>query len=89
MIIKYSKNYKKKILKLNNYIKQKVIERITIFLENPFDEQLNNHQLTWKLKWKRSINITWDFRAVFREYPNWTYEFVEFIDVWTHSQLYW
>jgi mRNA-degrading endonuclease YafQ of YafQ-DinJ toxin-antitoxin module len=40
------------------------------------------------LKDFRSINITWDYRAIFKEYPDGTYEFVDFIDIWTHSQLY-
>jgi mRNA-degrading endonuclease YafQ of YafQ-DinJ toxin-antitoxin module len=55
---------------------------------NPLKSELNNHALNWAYKWYRSINISWDFRAIFREYPNWTYEFIEFIDIWTHSQLY-
>jgi mRNA-degrading endonuclease YafQ of YafQ-DinJ toxin-antitoxin module len=59
-----------------------------VFVNNPFDKILNNHALNWDYEWFRSINITWDYRVIFREYPNWTYEFVEFIDIGTHSQLY-
>jgi hypothetical protein len=43
---------------------------------------LRNHALTWEYLWFRSIDITWDFRSIFKEYPDWTYEFVDFIDIW-------
>jgi mRNA-degrading endonuclease YafQ of YafQ-DinJ toxin-antitoxin module len=49
---------------------------------------LNNHALVWKYMWFRSINITGDFRAIFIEKSNNTYDFVEFIDIGTHSALY-
>lgn len=88
MEVKYIKSYKKAFSKLDNLIKIKAIERIEIFSKTPFEKILNNHTLNWKYDWYRSINITWDFRAIFREYPNWTYEFVEFIDIGTHSKLY-
>jgi mRNA-degrading endonuclease YafQ of YafQ-DinJ toxin-antitoxin module len=88
MIIKYVKQFSKSFNKLDHKIRVKFWERVSIFKADPFDQILNNHALVWKLKWKRSINVTWDFRAIFKEYPNWTYEFVEFIDIWTHSELY-
>jgi len=88
MIIKYVKQFSKSFNKLDSNIRLKFWERVFLFKTNPFDPILNNHALVWKLKWKRSINVNWDFRAIFKEYPNWTYEFVEFINVWTHSELY-
>jgi len=88
MDIKYTKNYKKSFSKLDSNIKSKAIIRIELFKKDPFLKELNNHSLSWKLKDFRSINITWDFRAIFRELSNWTYEFVEFISIWTHSQIY-
>lgn len=88
MDIKYTKNYKKSFSKLDSNIKNKAINRIELFKKDPFLKELNNHSLSWKLKDFRSINITWDFRAIFRELSNWTYEFVEFVSIWTHSQIY-
>jgi hypothetical protein len=32
--------------------------------------------------------VTWDYRAIFKEIWDWKYEFIEFVDIWTHSQLY-
>jgi mRNA-degrading endonuclease YafQ of YafQ-DinJ toxin-antitoxin module len=36
----------------------------------------------------RSINVTWDYRIIFRKLSDNTYEIVELIKVWTHSELY-
>ncbi len=88
MKIDYVKSFLKSYNKLDKKIQLKFDEKVEIFQENPFEKILNNHFLNWKYKWFRSINITWDFRAIFREYPDGTYEFVEFIDIGTHSKLY-
>ena len=88
MKIKYKKDFTKTFEKLDRNIQEKTIERISIFQNNPFLKILNNHSLNWKYKWFRSINITWDYRAIFKEISNWNYEFIEFIELWTHSQLY-
>lgn len=88
MKINFTKSFNKKFEKLDIKIQTKTNERINLFKETPFSKELNNHSLSWKLKDFRSINITWDFRAIFRELSNWTYEFVEFVSIWTHSQIY-
>ena len=88
MKIEYSKKFLKSYKKKDFFIRDKFKEKLILFQNNPFLKELNNHSLQWKNLWFKSINITWDFRAIFKEYPSWTYEFVEFIDFWTHSQLY-
>jgi len=88
MNIKFKKKFIKNFDKLDNNIQRKVSVKIDIFRKNYFDRTLNNHTLTWEYLWCRSINITWDYRVIFKEYPEWTYEFVDFIDIWTHSKLY-
>jgi mRNA-degrading endonuclease YafQ of YafQ-DinJ toxin-antitoxin module len=88
MKFKYKKSFKKSYKKLNPKIQWKVDIKIKLFSKNPFLEELNNHSLKWKLLWKRSINITGDFRAIFKELSNWKYEFIEFVEIWTHSELY-
>ena len=82
------KRFIKSYNKLSKKIQDKFDEQYKKFLINPFDISLKNHALKWKYEWLRSINITWDFRLIFKEYPNGTYEFVDFIDIWTHSFLY-
>lgn len=81
---KFTKQY----TKLNSKIKDKVIDILILFWINPFDIKLNNHSLSWKYLWLRSINVTWDFRIVFKELSKWKYEIIELVQVWTHSELY-
>lgn len=88
MKIDYVKTFLKSYKKLDKKIQSKFDDRVLIFKKNPTEKILNNHRLLWKYSWFRSINITWDYRAIFREYPNWTYEFVDFVDIATHSELY-
>jgi len=84
LLKKFKKSYKKLSEKTHNKFKNK----ISIFQNNPFEKSLNNHKLTWNRKWFSSINITWDIRAIFREVWEWNYEFVEFENIWSHSELY-
>jgi addiction module RelE/StbE family toxin len=85
MKILFHKNFEKQYKKLTKREKEKVRERLGLFLENPFDPQLNNHPLKGKYVDYRSINITGDIRAV--------YKFIDkeeciFVVIGSHSNLY-
>ncbi len=88
MIIRKHKTFDKSYLKLSEKLKIKVKETLILFSENYYDKSLNNHALKWDFLRLRSINVTWDYRIIFRELSNNTYEIVEFLKVWTHSELY-
>lgn len=88
MKLSYKKKFKKLYQKLDKDMQDKIDFKIRLFSENPFLKELNNHALQWILKWKRSINVTGDFRLIFIELSPWNYEIIEFIDMWTHSRLY-
>ena len=88
MKLKFSKVFDKKYQKLPLKIQDKFNNKLIEFEYDVFQKHLNNHKLKWKYLWYSSINITGDYRAIFKEYPDWTYEFVEFVNIWTHSQLY-
>ena len=88
MQIFYKKSYKKSFQKLPKPIQEKAVQRIALFVENPHMDILNNHALSGELLWYSSINITGDYRALFEELSEGRYEFVEFVDIGTHSQLY-
>ena len=88
MKIDYHKSFTKSYKKIDFKIRDKFKNRLRIFMKNPFSKELNNHSLSWKYLWKKSINVTWNFRAIFKEKSNNTYEFIEFVDIWTHSELY-
>lgn len=64
--------------KLPRNIQDKFGEALYIFEDDIFDVRLRNHALTGEYIGSRSIDITGDYRAIFREYPEGKYEFVEF-----------
>ncbi len=88
MEILYTKRFQKHYKKLDSYIQTRVKSSIRIFQENPWDTKLRNHPLEWEYIGYRSIDVTGDFRIVFAELSDDTYELIELIDVGTHSQLY-
>ena len=63
-------------------------KRIELFLTDPFNFQLRNHQLTGKLKKYRSINITGDWRALYSSNKIDKENVIIFEAIGTHSQLY-
>ena len=86
--IVYHKRFRKSFEKLPNLIKSKAITIIEIFQHNPFEKQLRNHKLHKEFEGFRSIDVTGDYRIIFRELSNNMYELVELVDVGTHAQLY-
>ena len=84
MIIIYNKRFLKRFDELPLKIQEQFNMRITLFTENKFHPLLNNHTLSGVYRGCRSINISGDLRAVFREDG----ETVVFICLGTHSQLY-
>jgi addiction module RelE/StbE family toxin len=81
----YHKDFKKAYRKLSGNLKQKANERILLFLEEPFNPLLNNHALAGKYLGYRSINVTGDFRAVYKLLDS---DIAHFVDLNTHSNLY-
>ena len=81
-----SKNFEKQFSKLPKNIKEKTIKQLEIFVKNPFDQKLNNHNLSGKQKNQRSINITGDIRAIYAEIEKG--ELVIFVTIGSHSNLY-
>ncbi|GAC1388238.1 MAG: hypothetical protein NVS1B7_8360 [Candidatus Saccharimonadales bacterium] len=65
-------------------MRSKVIDRITVFSNNPLHASLRNHALKGKYKQYRSIDITGDYRALYLQEAD---EAI-FDVVGTHSQLY-
>lgn len=79
------KHFDKKFEKLSPMIKKKFRERIKIFFENPFAEELNNHELNGTYQGMRSINITGDIRAIYEQVDK---QKVCFITIGSHAQLH-
>ena len=84
MEIKFKKRLQKDFKKLLPKIKEKFYERLEIFINNKFDIILNNHSVNKAFSDCRSINITGDYRAIFKDDG----DVVVFITIGTHSELY-
>jgi len=74
----------KKLKKLPPKIQNRFEERLELFLKNPTDSTLNNHSVERRFPDCRSINITGDYRAIFKLER----DTAIFITIGTHSELY-
>lgn len=84
MVVEYDKKFLKQYDKADPKIRLAFKKRRRLFQENPFDPQLRNHALSGRYHGFRSINITGDWRALYRAKG----KLVIFEALGTHSQLY-
>lgn len=84
MEIQFHKNFKKKFKKIPLKIQEQFYERLDLFLQNKFDKMLNNHSVDNTFQACRSINVSGDYRAIFKDHEETTI----FITIGTHSELY-
>lgn len=84
--IDYSNKFLKELKKAPLKIRIAFKEKLEIFISDKFHPVLNNHSLSGNYKNYRSINITGDWRAIFREFNNG--KLIYFDIIGTHSQLY-
>ncbi len=81
----YHKDFKKSYKKLPKKLQAQADEKILLFLEDPYNQLLNNHALTGKYMGYRSIKISGDWRAIYQlEISDLAY----FVKIGTHSNLY-
>ena len=85
MIIKFSKTFKKQYEKIPKEIREVFKEKMTIFLENEFSAILRNHKLHGEYSDFRSINITGDYRLVYKKESE---TVILLIAIGTHAKLY-
>ena len=90
MKIKFSKEFLKQYKKADIRIRQRVDEKLLIFEKNPMDISLKNHPLHGIYLGDRSIDITSDWRAIYKELPEVekTESIAYFTTLGTHNQLY-
>lgn len=80
-----SRKFDKKFSKFPEKIKNQCIDKIKIFIQNPYHPALNNHALHGKYLGYRSINISGDLRAVYKMQAE---NVALFIDIDSHANLY-
>ena len=85
LIVTYTKNFKKSLKKKDKFIQEKTRKRIRLFREDPFNVLLDNHKLHGEYEGYRSINISGNFRAVFKDLNK---DQIVFSDIGTHPELY-
>lgn len=85
MEIFYSRPFNKILERTPLKIQIAFRDRLGMFLDNPNHPFLQNHKLSGEYENCRSINITGDWRAIFKKVGEFD---VIFIDLGTHSQLY-
>ena len=81
----HGKKFDKQFAKLPRGIQEAYIERNRVFMENRRHPLLNDHALTAEWIGHRSINVTGDYRAVYREIME---NVCEFVAIGTHHELY-
>ncbi len=77
----FNKKFKKILPKIQDHF----YSRLALFKNNKFDPILNNHSVEKRFPDCRSINITGDYRAIFKEEK---YDVCIFVNIGTHSELY-
>lgn len=85
MNVIFHKRFDKMAGKLAPRVKQKMVERIPLFVKDPLDPQLRVHALYTPYKGSFSVDITGDYRAIYELIDD---ETALFTHVGTHSQLY-
>lgn len=85
MNVHFHKGFTKTYDRLDIKVQQSFNKRLRQFMNDPFQAELNNHPLKGKWQGYRSINITGDFRAV---YKNSGADRVAFVAIGSHSRLY-
>ncbi|MEK7068834.1 MAG: hypothetical protein AAB947_00460 [Patescibacteria group bacterium] len=85
MQVFHSKSFDKQFAKLPVKLQEAYIARNRLFMENRRHVLLHDHALTDRWSGHRSINITGDYRATYREISPDTFLFVA---IGTHHDLY-
>lgn len=86
--VEFSSLFNKKLRKLPTEIIISFKETLELFLENPNHDRLRRHFLKEKFAGYQSIDITDDYRAVFKEEKTKNTITIRFHLIGTHKDLY-
>lgn len=78
----------KKLKKVDVRISKNVKKKLVLFSKNPKDPQLSNHVLKDEYQDYRSIDITADYRAIYKEVVIGGEKVAYFETFGTHDELY-
>lgn len=85
MRVNFGREFEKRLRKAPEKVRAAFVRRLKTFRSDKFNALLNNHALKGKYGGCRSINVTGDWRAVYKDVGK---DWVLFVEIGTHSQLY-
>lgn len=88
MKIVYDPAFITSLKKVDVRVRKSFKERMLLFSKDPNNLQLDNHALRGKYQGYRSIDITADYRAIYRERYEGEEIIAYFTELGTHKQLY-
>ncbi len=89
MIVKFTEEFHEQYKKADRRIKKSFEQRLALFIKSPMDLQLKNHPLQREpYLGQRSINITSDYRAIYKEVILEDNNYIYFTAFGTHEELY-
>lgn len=88
MKVIYDAAFYTKLKKVDIRIKKSVKQKTLLFSKNPNDPQLNNHPLKKEYLGYNSIDITADYRALYKIVKSEDEIFAYFVLLGTHDELY-
>jgi addiction module RelE/StbE family toxin len=86
--IEFTELFNKQRKAVPHEIKMAFREALFLFLEDSTYPQLRNHPLRGKLSGYRSIDVTEDWRAIFKQTQTTKQKIVTFHKIGTHKTLY-
>ena len=86
--IEFSTRFDKKLRELSSKIIDAFRETVELFLEDPQHESLRRHSLKEEYTGYESIDVTSDYRAVFKEMKTERKVVIKFYIIGTHEELY-
>ena len=88
MIVRYDPDFLTRLKKLDVRIRKSFKAKLAIFINSPYNPQLNNHFLKRNYFGYRSIDITADWRAIYTEKEENKEIIAYFTYIGTHKELY-
>lgn len=88
MKVRYSPDFYRLYKRAKVIIRKSVDEKIEMFLKDSNDLELNNHPLEREWEGYQSIDITIDYRAIYKEVAIGDEIVAYFVALGTHEQLY-
>jgi addiction module RelE/StbE family toxin len=86
--IEFARSFEQQLRVVSNEIKETFLETLVLFREDPHHPFLRNHPLKEQFAGYRSIDVTDDWRAVFKESSTGDRNVITFHLIGTHKELY-